>query len=204
MIKNTYKVTKKGGVVENAIENRESQIKGTNVTKLYVNTPQIVFRATEITQEIDHILKNMSLISKAQRRQKHNEPIINEATQNTTQADYSTVLRTVAIKASYDPPSQFVSTALALDCASSFMGRSDVVYAFEIVPNSPVLGLKDPKEVGKGEDQLQILGGTSIRKLFRYTYHTKKWEEYRYDSASKTGEWSETSLRPINGEYDAL
>ena len=204
MIDNTIKAAEKGGIVERVLTEKAYQIQTTNVTKTVVNTTQIVFRATDIPQEINNILENMTLYSKAQRRKAHQEPVIDIATQNTTQADYATVLRIAAIKASYEPPSQFVSIALNMECANRFKGMSKTVYAFEIIPNSPVLGLDSPGVVGKGEDQLQILGNTPIINLFRYPDNSEKWQIYHYNKATKTGVWKETSLRPVNKEYNEL
>lgn len=85
----------------------------------------------------------------------------------------------MACNNSYSPPSQFVSIALTFDVALRF-ARSGYVYRFDVVPNSPILGMKGCS-VNKGEVQYQIQGNTPITKLAR-SRNNITWEDYDFEN----------------------
>lgn len=94
----------------------------------------------------------------------------------------SLMMRLLSIKTSYGPPSQFVSFAVSYKIASGF---GDVVYAFQVNPDSPVLGVVDCKL--NGEDQFQILGGTLISSpIYRKSRKDSHWKKYDRNS----GRWN--------------
>lgn len=96
------------------------------------------------------------------------------------------MMRLLAIQTSDTPPSQFISVGLTLDTASTF---GDPVYAFQVNPDSPILGIRNCQV--SGEDQFQILGGTEIQALHRKRRAISKWEKYD----SKTKGWVEINGR---------
>lgn len=96
-------------------------------------------------------------------------------------------MRLLAIQTSDTPPSQFISVALDYEVAKTF---GQVVYAFQVRPDSELLGLRNCR-LGGGEDQLQIAGGTPISNLHRRV-RGESWT--RYDQATK--QWV-----PITGTF---
>lgn len=198
MYKKTLAATEPGSQCNKHLDQRKSDIVTSNVTKMFVNTPQYVFRGATIFREQEYITENRKIISKAQKRKVTYKPTIDMDKQNTEQYEYSTVLRTLSTKSSDTPPSQFVSHALDYKTAEAFAKSGTDVFAYKIIPNSPLLGLKDGSTVGEGEDQFQILGGTEIIKLFRFK--DKRWEQYNFE----TKKWPQTSKRPVNKEYEKL
>lgn len=198
MVEKTLDATEEGSVCRREIEARAQQIQETYLTRQYVNTLQYVFRGPTIPREQEYIMENRKILSKAQKRQNLLKPIIKVDSQNTEQYEYSMVLRALAIKSSDVPPSQFVSHALDYATAERFAARGKCVFAYKLVPNSPLLGFKKEGVVGEGEDQFQILGGTEITKLFRFI--DEHWEQYDFTAKA----WSKTGKRPINKEYEML
>ena len=87
------------------------------------------------------------------------------------------MMRLLAIQTSDTPPSQFVSFALNYKLASEF---GEVVYALQVNPDSPVLGLQNCNL--KGEYQVQILGGTTFGVLYKKK-RGQNWE--RYDRSNR-------------------
>lgn len=197
MLEKTLAAAEPGSQCESQLKIRTGDIIRSNVTKKFVNTPQYVFRGATIPGEQKYIMENRKLLSKAQKRAVTYKPAIDMDKQNTEQYEYATVLRTLAIKSSDVPASQFVSHAVDYMTAEGFAKSGTNVYAYKIIPNSPLLGLKERCEVG-GEDQFQILGGTEIIKLFQFK--NKHWEQYNFETKT----WSQTRKRPINKEYEKL
>lgn len=197
MLEKTLAAAEPGSQCESQLKIRTGDIIRSNVTKKFVNTPQYVFRGATIPGEQKYIMENRKLLSKAQKRAVTYKPAIDMDKQNTEQYEYATVLRTLAIKSSDVPASQFVSHAVDYVTAEGFAKSGTNVYAYKIIPNSPLLGLKERCEVG-GEDQFQILGGTEIIKLFQFK--NKHWEQYNFETKT----WSQTRKRPINKEYEKL
>ena len=197
MLEKTLAAAEPGSQCESQLMFRTGDIIRSNVTKKFVNTPQYVFRGATIPGEQKYIMENRKLLSKAQKRAVTYKPAIDMDKQNTEQYEYATVLRTLAIKSSDVPASQFVSHAVDYMTAEGFAKSGTNVYAYKIIPNSPLLGLKERCEVG-GEDQFQILGGTEIIKLFQFK--NKHWEQYNFETKT----WSQTRKRPINKEYEKL
>ncbi|BAZ33642.1 hypothetical protein NIES4074_61560 (plasmid) [Cylindrospermum sp. NIES-4074] len=106
-------------------------------------------------------------------------------------------LRILAIRNSDKPASQFSSVALEETLAKSF---GDILVAFQVIPNSPVLGLNEcvhklpnGKPPG-GEIQLQIAGNTPIKNLKKKNGNT--WETW--DSSS--GVWKTEESSPSHDE----
>ena len=197
MLEKTLAAAEPGSQCESQLKIRTGDIIRSNVTKKFVNTPQYVFRGATIPGEQKYIMENRKLLSKAQKRAVTYKPAIDMDKQNTEQSEDATVLRTLAIKSSDVPASQFVSHAVDYMTAEGFAKSGTNVYAYKIIPNSPLLGLKERCEVG-GEDQFQILGGTEIIKLFQFK--NKHWEQYNFETKT----WSQTRKRPINKEYEKL
>lgn len=88
-------------------------------------------------------------------------------------------MRLLALQTSDTPPSQFVSFALNYKTAAEF---GEAVYAFQVNPNSQILGLVNCK-LG-GEFQFQIIGGTRFETLYRKNRGEADWK--KYNPASKT------------------
>lgn len=197
MLEKTLTVTESGSQCDKQLKIRTGDIIESNVTKKFVNTPQYVFRGATIAGEQKYIMENRKLLSKAQKRGVKYEPVIDKDKQNTEQYEYSTILRTLSIKTSAEPPSQFVSHAVDYKTAEAFAKPGTNVYAYKIIPDSPLLGLKGQCEVG-GEDQFQILGGTEIIKLFQF--NNNHWEQYDFETKT----WSQTRKHPVNKEYEKL
>lgn len=91
-----------------------------------------------------------------------------------------TTMRLLAIQSSDTPQSQFVSFALDLATTGTF---GEAVYALQVNPNSPVLGLVNCGLKG-GEVQVQILGGTTFDTLYRKLRTESVWK--RYDRGTET------------------
>lgn len=197
MLEKTLTATEPGSVCERNLKIKANDIIDSHVTKKYVNTPQYVFRGATISGEQKYIMENRKILSKAQKRGLKYAPVIDKDKQNTEQYEYSTILRTLAIKSSDTPASQFVSHAVDYKTAEAFSNSGTNVFAYKIIPNSPFLGLPEEHRVG-GEDQFQILGGTEIIKLFQF--RNKRWEQYDFNS----GTWTQTHKRPVNKEYEQL
>ncbi|MBJ2247428.1 MULTISPECIES: hypothetical protein [Pseudomonas] len=92
-----------------------------------------------------------------------------------------TTMRLLALQSSDTPQSQFVSFALDYATTGTF---GEAVYALQVNPNSPILGLVNCKTAG-GEVQVQILGGTTFDTLYRKLRTESVWK--RYDR--KTDTW---------------
>ncbi|GGC18480.1 hypothetical protein [Dickeya fangzhongdai] len=86
------------------------------------------------------------------------------------------MMRLLSIKTSDTPPSQFVSFALNYKLASEF---GEVVYALQVNPDSPILGLRNCTL--NGEYQFQILGGTRFNTLYK-KHRGKEWQRYNRDA----------------------
>jgi hypothetical protein len=91
-----------------------------------------------------------------------------------------TTMRLLAIQSSDTPQSQFVSFALDYATTGTF---GDAVYALQVNPDSPILGLVDCKTKG-GEVQVQILGGKTFDTLYRKLRTESVWK--RYDRQNDT------------------
>lgn len=89
-----------------------------------------------------------------------------------------TTMRLLALQSSDTPKSQFVSFALDYATTGTF---GDAVYALQVNPNSPILGLVNCKTPG-GEVQFQILGGTTFNTLYRKVRTDKDWKRYNRDT----------------------
>ena len=89
-------------------------------------------------------------------------------------------MRLLALQSSDTPQSQFVSFALDYATTGTF---GEAVYALQVNPNSPILGLVNCKTAG-GEVQVQILGGTTFDTLYRKLRTESVWK--RYDRKNDT------------------
>lgn len=89
-----------------------------------------------------------------------------------------TTMRLLALQSSDTPKSQFVSFALDYATTGTF---GEAVYALQVNPNSPILGLVNCKTPG-GEVQVQILGGTTFNTLYRKVRTEKDWKRYNRDT----------------------
>ena len=201
MVKHTLKLKDIDPSNKDEIRDNRSSIEYSLLSKKYVNKAQFVFRGPTIRDEQKYIETNRKILSKAIKRNKVLKPVIQMGTQNTKQYEDATVRRILATKNSNTPPSQFVSHALDYQTASRF-AQSKFVFAYKIIPNSPLLGIHDSAIIGKGEEQYQILGGTKITELYRCPAigQGKKWEKYNFSEKS----WKSCSERPINLEYEQL
>lgn len=85
-----------------------------------------------------------------------------------------TTMRLLALQSSDTPQSQFVSFALDYATTGTF---GDAVYALQVNPDSPILGLVDCK-TAKGEVQVQILGGKTFDTLYRKLRSEHTWKRY--------------------------
>lgn len=159
----------------------EFRVTGDWVTKVLVTDPDTWgYRATNIPSE-EQKLTAGNLASKAERRlSKLTGPQVTEFWRSNgpqvsiNQQDSLTLsLQMLATASSDEPPSQFSSVALDFGVASRF---GDIVYRFQLKPQSPVLGLRGCKLIG--EVQIQPPGGTPIRNLHRYDQRKRYWERY--------------------------
>lgn len=196
MWKSTVAATVDGSTTNTALRMKKDSILESKATKKEINKSIYVFRSVAASEELKLIKAKRQVVSKAQRANVFDEPIISIEKQNTSQKDYAFILRILATKASNTPLSQFASHAFNFETAKKF---GDVMVAYKVVPNSPFLGLHGTMKVGKGEDQLQILGGTDITDL--YIYKNKKW--YLIDSQGNEIRITE-GKRPVNYEYKKL
>lgn len=195
MVDRTLEATEPKGKCRKWLQKRTYEIKSTFLTRKYVNTPQYIFRAP-LGKELAYNQTERKMQSKYMRNDENYTPVINLERQNGDQYQYATVLRALAIKSSSDPLSQFVSVALNFETAWGF-AQGDLVLAYKLIPNSPLLGLKDGGKLG-GEDQFQVLGGTHIMELYKFTQ--KRW--YQYDFGKK--KWNPACDTPVNQTYDNL
>lgn len=196
MWENTVKATADGSVTNTALKMQKDRILESKVTKKEINKSIYVFRSVAAVKELMLVKEKRQVVSKAQRANVFDKPIISIEKQNTAQKDYALILRILATKASNKPLSQFASHAFDFETANKF---GDLMVAYKVVPNSPFLGLHERMEVGRGEDQLQILGGTDITDL--YIYKEKKW--YWVDSKGEERKITDGN-RPVNNEYKEL
>lgn len=195
MLDCTLEAAEPGGICWKFLQQRAYEITSTVLTRKYVNTPQYIFRSP-LGWELGHNQKEREMFSKYQKHEKNYKPVIALDKQNGEQYKYATTLRALAIKSSTDPSSQFVSVALDFRTAEDFK-QNDLMLAYKLIPNSPLLGLKDGGKL-KGEDQFQVLGGTAIIELYKFT--NKRWYQYNYD----TKKWNQTRRIPVNQEYERL
>lgn len=168
-------------------------------TKARVNAVTWVYRGYgEKNTEDLHVRKLLAgvLYSKAQNRVDKNRMDWSAQGPELLPGDFTArnpavlAMRLLATKTSDTPASQFNSVALDYNIASGF---GTVVYAFQVRPDSEVLGLQGCR-LGKGEDQLQIAGGTSISNLHRRV-RGSDWMKYN----QATGGWAPiTGLFPPN------
>lgn len=194
MHKRTTKAVTPKSVCARALKNQKESIIGSLVTSLCVTTPQCVFRSP-LAKEVKYIEETGKTLSKVIRDGDETQPIITQEDQNGKQFDYATILRILATKSSAEPKSQFSSFALDFKTASSF---GDNVYAVNLIPNSPLLGLGQENKLGTGEDQFQILGGTPVIELYRLISPSKFWQVYDF----KKKKWNMAYKIPYNKEYD--
>lgn len=150
-------------------------------TKAWVTDPDTWgFRAATIPGEEDKLTAG-NLTSKALRRiSRLSGPDVisfwraNGPQVAPSQRDSLTLsLQMLATSSSDEPPSQFVSVALDYAVASGF---GNIVYRFQLNPQSPVLGLRACQK--GGEVQIQPPGGTPIRRLARFDRTKGYWERY--------------------------
>jgi hypothetical protein len=177
------------------------------ITKDYVTSAETwVFRGYDGPDTSPHImaLKQGSLISKSKmqldkRIAKGGQPeeqIIKEfwdqngpnvATLDDSGRNPITILlRLLAIKSSDVPASQYISVAVDFATAASF---GNPVYAFQVNPHSPLLGLVGCRL--EGEFQLQIPNGTAIANLHR-RFRNGPWEKYN----PSLGQWAPVDHGP--------
>lgn len=201
MVKHTLELKDIDPLNEKGIEDNRSSIEYSLLSKKYVNKAQFVFRGQTIGGEQQYIIDNRKILSKAVKNKKVLKSVIQMDTQNTKQYEYATVLRILATKNSSYSPSQFVSHALDYQTASRY-AASKYVFAYKIIPSSPLMGIDDSAIIGEGEEQYQILGGTPITELYRCPAvgDGKRWEKYNFSAKV----WENTSKHPINLEYEQL
>ncbi len=195
MVECTLSATESGGRCRECLQRRAYEIKSTSLTRKYVNTPQYIFRSP-LGWEMKYNETERKMRSKYQKYNQNYTPVIDLKKQNGEQYKYATTLRSLAIKSSSDPMSQFVSVALDFETARG-LGQGDLVLAYKLIPNSPLLGLREGGKLG-GEDQFQVLGGTDIIEFYKFTQ--KKW--YQFDFKEKA--WKPTRRIPFNQEYHEL
>ena len=145
------------------------------------------YRAATIIQEEAKLMEGR-LTTKAERRVGQyppgspdidefwslNGPRLDPAARDST----SLALQMLATSSSDNPPSQFASVALDYSVAAAF---GNIVYRFQLDPQSPVLGLRDCQN--RGEVQIQPAGGTPIRNLQRFDIRKRYWERLQ------SGQW---------------
>lgn len=149
-------------------------------TRLDVTDPDTwVYRAATIIGE-EAKLTQGRLTSKAERRLQRAGDVYEfwkaygPQVDGTQRDSTSLALQMLATSSSDEPPSQFASVALDFSVASGF---GNIIYRFQLNPQSPVLGLGNCKT--SGEVQLQPPGGTPIRNLRRYDRSKGYWEQYK-------------------------
>jgi hypothetical protein len=194
MLNKTIEATEPDGKCRKCLIMRGHEITESFLTEGYVNTPQYIFRSP-LGGELAYNQENRKLRSKYMKNNVNYKPVINLESQNAEQYEYATILRILATKSSSDPLSQFVSVALDFKTAKDF-GNGKLVLAYKLIPNSPLLGLRKDGQLG-GEDQFQVLGGTEIIELYKFSDH--HWEQYDYDA----GTWKRCKT-PVNKEYERL
>lgn len=199
MVEATFRVTEPGGRCRECLEQRAYEIQSTALTRNYINTPQYIFRSP-LGWEMEYNVTQRKMRSKYQKYNRNYTPVIDLNKQNGEQYKYATTLRALAIKSSSDPMSQFVSVALDFETARG-LGQGDLVLAYKLIPNSPLLGLKEGGKLG-GEDQFQVLGGTEIIEFYKFTH--KKWYQYDFNEKDKKKAWKATRRIPFNQEYNEL
>ncbi|MEH1851298.1 MAG: hypothetical protein V7L11_06340 [Nostoc sp.] len=102
-------------------------------------------------------------------------------------------LRILATQSSDEPKSQFVSVGLDEKTALSF---GNIVVAFQVVPNSPILGLENCG--AGGEMQFQIAGGTPIHNLQMFDHTKPRFGWQKWDANKK--QWMKTTPPPTHDE----
>lgn len=192
--------------VRKFIEERKNEVATTFVSKTNVTTEQVVFRAPTTGQkEMNHIIEKRTITCKAEICKNRGFGICSNinfksSELETSQKDLAALYRAQAIKASYQPASEFSSHALTLEVAQNFLSQGYVL-AYTTNPISPLLGLQidGSKKIdfGKSEVQFQILGGSPVGRFWRFG---NKWEEYDFTKKS----WYNATERPVNYEYKEI
>lgn len=99
----------------------------------------------------------------------------------------SLALQILATKSTNEPSSQFSSYALRRETTLDYQ-LDGYAYFFALNPQSPVLGLvgcdlnQSASNIGGGETQLQVPGGTYIQELQRVKQNTNDYEVYDWDA----------------------
>ncbi|MGN0170879.1 MAG: hypothetical protein ACI39H_08995 [Lachnospiraceae bacterium] len=160
------------------------------VSKSDVTTKQMVFRAVANENEVGHLLnghtasKTMISLDKtkedAGRFWMSNGPKLEDNPKEPGMREIATLMRQLALCRSDRPLSQFSSVGLDFETAI-FFGRN--VYAFEVIPNCPLMGFQSNKIEFSIETQFQIMGNSPIYSLYRYT-RDKVWNQF--DFTTKT------------------
>lgn len=183
-------------------EGMKTHILNYKLPKELLTKKQFVFRGM-IEREVELITRKNSperrTYSRAEYMFKMNpgggkkKPEITLSNQNSTQRESAAILRTAAASRSHNPPSQFTSNAFDLEYLASYAkGDVGLVYAYELVPNSELLGVES------GEYQCQVVGKTPIDSFYRFEMVGKKtWE--KFDFVKKN--WDTAKEIPYNDEY---
>jgi hypothetical protein len=108
---------------------------------------------------------------------------------------FSLGMRALAIANSDEPKSQFASVALDFATGAGFLEPNAYVYAFRVIPYSPILGLTQCSKAGGGEIQVQIFGGTPVYDLMRKS-RTGNWQKWNPSTSS----WYSADLTPSNDD----
>lgn len=187
--------------ISDILAEKVSNASTSNMTTFKVTEETTVYRATNLKWDIE-ALKKGYLKSRYQHRlskQKTDDDIKDFIDRNgpdliklkkefRSEEDFDQLQRVymlMAITSSSQPASQFTSVALNYEVAKGF-AYGDWVFRFDVVPNSPILGLHDCSLESSNEGQFQIIGGTPIKNLARKNINDKlgEWEYYHADSDS--------------------
>lgn len=166
-------------------------------TKLLVTKPIWGFRSPTFSPKEITAFEQGYLLSKFDRKYKYDAEWDddNKIDGPNLSVDSSAIagMRYLAVASSDEPKSQLVSVALDFSTAASFRKEAlgPYVYAFRLVPNSPIIGLKECNLTSGGEIQIQPLRGTNIWYLMR-PIDGKSWETFLND------EWIATTTIPLN------
>jgi hypothetical protein len=169
------------------------------VTKLLVTQPMWGFRAPTFSRNEEGAMRNGTLLSKmanylatrdsdgrAAAWSLWGPPIEGGA------GPVTLPLRLLAIGSSDVPRSQLVSVALDYATAARYGTVGNYVYAFQITPDSEILGLRTCGTVTGGEIQVQPLGGTPIWNLMRSS-NGIAWTAWNGSA------WVPSAIVPSNG-----
>lgn len=142
-------------------------------TKQLVTIPIWGFRAVRYDLEVSSLQEGV-ILSKALifLRRRPGTDVVDFWNRNGPQLSgpddaYALGMRALAISNSDEPKSQFASVALDFATAAAFLEPGAYVYAFHVVPYSPIIGLTQCSKTGGGEIQVQIFGGTPVYDLMR-------------------------------------